>query len=409
MSFDVDAFRKNFPVLSTPVNGQDYYYFDTAATSLKPKVVAERIYNYYLFEVANIHRGSHFLGRKGTENFEAVRGKVQSFINAKSDTEIVFVKGVTEAMNILAYTYGDSMNKGDVVVVGSHEHHSNIVPWLLLKERRGVQLEVLHFNENGSVNEAELQRIIKLKPKIVSLILYSNVTGVRFDVEKVLEAFKKTSTLTVVDAAQAVLHERIDVQKIDCDYLTFSAHKMFGPFGTGVLYGKKERLEKCKPFMGGGSMISQVGWDQLVLQNAPHKFEAGTPNIADVIGFGTALDFLEKFGVESWREHTRELVSTLEEGLKEFPKIKIIGPTLKSPDTKKADIVSFVYEGAHASDVGEILDQMGVAVRAGHHCAQPLMKNLGVSGTIRVSFGPYNSNKDVAYLLEALKKTSEIL
>lgn len=405
--FDVEAFRKDFPVLQTKINHKDYYYFDTAATSLKPKCVADRIHQYYLYEVSNIHRGSHYLGRLGTENFESVRGQTARFINAASDQEIIFVKGVTEAINLLAYTYGQNMKAQDVVCVSGFEHHSNIVPWLLLRDKNQCALNVIAFNVDGSIDDEEIDKLLSLKPKLVSLILYSNVTGVRFDVEKVLSALKGSSTITIIDAAQAVLHESLDVQKLDCDYLTFSAHKMFGPFGTGVLYGKTSRLEGLPPFMGGGSMISHVQWDKVVLQNAPHKFEAGTPNIADVIGFGEALRFIHQWGVRSWYEHTKKLVSTLEDGLKTLPKIRQRGPLVG--DCVKSDIVSFEYKGAHPSDVGELLDQMGIAVRAGHHCAQPLMSSLGVSGTVRVSFGPYNTLKDVDFLLEGLRKVGEIL
>lgn len=405
--FNVESFRQQFPVLGTKVNGKDFYYFDTAATSLKPKPVADRIHEYYLYESANIHRGSHYLGRLGTQNFEAVRDKVARFINAPSESEIVFVKGVTEAINLLAYSYGQSFTPQDTVVVSGNEHHSNIVPWLLLRERTHCQVQVLKFNDDGSISDEELARVQKLKPAILSLIMYSNVTGVRFDVEKVVNAFKNSDTVTVLDAAQAVLHERLDVRALGVDFLTLSAHKMFGPFGTGILYGKKERLEECPPFMGGGSMISQVAWDKVVLQNPPHKFEAGTPNIADVIGFGVAIDFIEKWGLNDWCLHTRSLVEKLETELKSFERIRQIGPNISS--SKKADIVSFVYDGAHASDVGEILDQMGIAVRAGHHCAQPLMADYGITGTVRVSFGPYNTLKDVDFLLDSLKKTGNIL
>lgn len=405
--FNVESFRTEFPVLSTKVDNKDFYYFDTAATSLKPRAVADRIHHYYLYEAANIHRGSHYLGRLGTQNYEGVRAKAARFINAKDDTEVVFVKGVTEAINLLAYSYGQALNLKDLVMASGYEHHSNIVPWVLLRERTQCRVDVLQFNDDGSIDPKEIERARSLNPAIISMIMYSNVTGVRLDIEAVLKAFKGTKTITVVDAAQAVLHEKIDVQKLDCDYLTFSAHKMFGPFGTGVLYGKKSRLEECPPFMGGGSMISQVQWDKIVLQNPPHKFEAGTPNIGDVIGFGEAIDFVEKWQISDWAEHTQGLVKQLENEFSKMPKIKLIGP--RSERCKKADIVSFVYEGAHASDVGEILDQMGIAVRAGHHCAQPLMAHFGLSGTVRVSFGPYNTEKDVDFLLEALKKTGEIL
>lgn len=405
--FNVELFRQHFPVLSTKVNGKDYYYFDSAATSLKPKSVADRLHHYYLYEAANIHRGSHYLGRLGTENFEAVRVQACQFVNARSSDEIVFVKGVTEAINLLAYSYGQKMTAQDTVVLSMYEHHSNIVPWHLLRERTSCKIEVLKVNNDGSVSADELARIKCLNPKIVSMIMYSNVTGVRLDIEGILNEFKNTSTITIVDAAQAVLHEKIDVQKIDCDYLTFSAHKMFGPFGVGVLYGKKQCLEECPPFMGGGSMISQVQWNKIVLQNPPHKFEAGTPSVADVIGFGVAIDFMNMWSINSWVEHTQALVSRVESEINHFSRIRQVGPNIHK--ARKADIVSFVFDGAHSSDVGEVLDQMGVAVRTGHHCAQPLMSDFGITGTVRLSFGPYNSQKDVDYLLEALQKVGTIL
>lgn len=405
--FSVESFRQHFPVLSAKVNDKDFYYFDTAATSLKPREVADRIHQYYLYESSNIHRGSHYLGRLGTQNYEAVRTKVGNFIGASHENEIVFVKGVTEAINLLAYSYGQSMTPQDTVVVSGYEHHSNIVPWLLLRDRTHCTVKTLNFKDDGSIDPNEIDAVKALKPRIVSLIMYSNVTGVRFDIESVINAFKGTDTITIVDAAQAVLHEKLRVQELGCDFLTFSAHKMFGPHGTGVLYGTQARLEECPPFMGGGSMISQVQWDKVVLQNPPHKFEAGTPNIPDVIAFGTALDFIAKWGVYSWASHTQSLVHHFETELKKFPRVRQIGP--ETVDCKKADIVSFVYDGAHASDVGELLDQMGVAVRAGHHCAQPLMSQFGISGTVRVSFGPYNTKKEVDYLLESLRKVGDIL
>lgn len=407
MSFDSVGFRQQFPQLQTKIQGQDLVYLDSAATSLKPKRVADRLYNYYLNEVANIHRGAHFLSRQGTENYEAVREQTKQWIGGH-EGEIVFTRGVTEAINLLSYSLGfEHLGLGDVILLTPYEHHSNIIPWKILSENTGCQIELLDFDRTGNITEAALNRAFSKNVKLVSMMLYSNVTGVRLNVETVLKRARAKGAITVIDAAQAMLHERVDVKKLDCDFLTFSAHKMLGPFGVGVLYGKKELFKDLPPFQGGGSMISSVSWTKTVYQDAPFKFEAGTPSVADVIAFGEALKILQESSLEEWVQHGKKLGLQVEQALKQNSRVQLISPTYA--DARKTDIISFNYEGAHSSDVGEMLDQMGVAVRAGHHCAQPLMESMGVSGTVRVSLAPYNNEYDVEKFVNAMEKIKGIL
>jgi cysteine desulfurase / selenocysteine lyase len=407
MSFDVEAFRMQFPQLQLKIQGHELVYLDSAATSLKPRRVADRLQSFYLNEVANIHRGAHFLSRQGTENYEAVRMQTKKMLNGDGG-EVVFTRGVTEAINLLAYSFGfEHLGLGDVILLTPYEHHSNIIPWKILSENTGCQIELLDFDRNGNITEAALNRSFSKNVKLVSMMLYSNVTGVRLNVEPVLKKAREIGALTIIDAAQAMLHEKIDVQKLDCDFLTFSAHKMLGPFGVGVLYGKTEIFNTLPPFQGGGSMISSLSWTKSVYQDVPHKFEAGTPNIADVIAFGEALTLLEKAPLELWVEHGKKLGLQVERALQSNTRVKLVSPPYA--EARKTDIISFTYEGAHPSDVGEMLDQMGIAVRAGHHCAQPLMESMAVPGTVRVSLAPYNNESDVEKFVNAMEKIKGIL
>ena len=407
MSFDAKALRAQFPQLQTKIQGQDLVYLDSAATSLKPRRLADRLHKYYLNEVANIHRGAHFLSRQGTENYEAVRTQTKKWING-NDGEVVFTRGVTEAINLLSYSFGfEHLGLGDVILLTPYEHHSNIIPWKILSENTGCQIELLDFDRNGNITEAALNRAFSKNVKLVSMMLYSNVTGVRLNVEPALKKAREKGAMSIIDAAQAMLHEKIDVQKLDCDFLTFSAHKMFGPFGVGVLYGKTDIFNSLPPFQGGGSMISSLSWTKTVYQDAPFKFEAGTPSIADVIAFGEVLNMLEESHLEDWVQHGKKLGLQVEQALKSNSRVQIVSPTYA--DCRKTDIISFNYEGAHPSDVGEMLDQMGIAVRAGHHCAQPLMESMGVPGTVRVSLAPYNNENDVEKFVNAMEKVKGIL
>ncbi len=408
MSFDVTSFRALFPQLQREIEGHPLVYLDSAATSLKPKAVADALYHYYTHDVANIHRGAHYLSRQGTEKYEDVRTKISKWIGASRKEEVIFTRGVTESINLIAHAYGfEHIGVGDVILLSPFEHHSNILPWKILAENTGCRLVTLPFDQEGQLDQQALQKIFTQKIRLVSLMLYSNVTGVRLDVESVLKMAREKEVVSIVDAAQAMLHESIDVQKLDCDFLTFSAHKMFGPFGVGILYGRYELLEQMLPYQSGGSMISSVTWDKTVYQDPPFKFEAGTPNIADVIATGVAVDLIQSSPLTEWVKHGRALGEKIEAYLQTQKKIKILSPLYTQ--AKKTDIISFAYEGAHSSDVGEILDQMGIAVRAGHMCAQPLMAELGVAGTVRVSLAPYNNNEDIERFTTAMKKVGELL
>lgn len=408
MSFDVATLRKQFPQLQRKVGDNPLVYFDNAATSLKPQRVADCLSHYYLNDVANIHRGAHFLSRQGTEKYEAVREQIQKWLGAEKTGDIIFTRGVTESINLISYAYGfEHIGLGDVILLTPYEHHSNIIPWKILSENTGCEIQLLPIDRHGKISAADLEKVFTKKVKLVSMMLYSNVTGVRLDVESVLAKARSMGALTIIDAAQGMLHEKIDVQKLDCDFLTFSAHKMFGPFGVGVLYGKKEILRELPPFQGGGSMISSVSWDKTVYQDSPFKFEAGTPNIADVIAMGEAVRMIQESSLAEWTQHGRELGESIEGFLAEQKKVKLISPRYSEAD--KTDIVSFTYEGAHASDIGELLDQMGVAVRAGHHCAQPLMDTLQIQGTVRVSLAPYNNIEDVQRFMQSMEKVGRMI
>ncbi len=408
MSFDVAAFRNQFPQLQRKVGDNPLVYFDNAATSLKPQRVADCLSHYYLNDVANIHRGAHFLSRQGTERYEAVREQIKGWLGADKTGDIIFTRGVTESINLISYSYGfEHIGLGDVILLTPYEHHSNIIPWKMLCENTGCEIQLLPIDRFGKISTADLEKAFTKKVKLVSMMLYSNVTGVRLDVEPVLAKARAMGALTIIDAAQGMLHEKIDVQKLDCDFLTFSAHKMFGPFGVGVLYGRREILSELPPFQGGGSMISSVSWDKTVYQDSPFKFEAGTPNIADVIAMGEAVQMIQQSSLDQWTQHGRELGETIEGFLSEQKKVKLISPRYN--EAPKTDIVSFIYEGAHASDIGELLDQMGVAVRAGHHCAQPLMDALQIQGTVRVSLAPYNNTLDVQRFMESMEKVGRMI
>ncbi len=408
MSFDFQKLRKEFPQLHRKIGDNPLVYLDNAATSLKPIRVAESLSHYYLNDVANIHRGAHTLSRLGTEKYEAVRQRVKKWIGAEGSGDIIFTRGVTESINLISYAFGfEHIGLGDVILLSPFEHHSNIIPWKILCENTGCRIEILPFDNQGRISALALEKIFAQKIKLVSLMLYSNVTGMRLELEPVLKKARASGAITVVDAAQAMLHEKIDVQKLDCDFLTFSSHKMFGPFGVGVLYGRHALLNDMPPFQGGGSMISTVSWDKTVYQDPPFKFEAGTPNIADVIAFGEAVQMVQDASIDEWVKHGRGLGEEVENFLAQNSRIHLVGPTYK--DCQKTDIVSFNYEGAHPSDIGELLDQMGVAVRAGHHCAQPLMDTLQIAGTVRVSLAPYNNAEDVERFKVCMEKVGRLI
>lgn len=401
---NIEKIRADFPVLEQKIHGKPLIYFDSAATTLKPKVVADRIYKHYLMEASNVHRGLHFLSDQATENFEVARKKVQKFLKAKSDSEIVFTKGTTDSVNLVARSFGKVFcKKGDEVLISEIEHHSNIVPWQLLAEDMGVQLKTFKVNEVG-VDLEDFKSKLNPKVKIVSFAHVSNSLGILFPIKEMTAFAHKNNSIVVIDGAQAVAHQSVDMQDINCDFYVFSAHKIFGPTGMGVLFGKEKYLDMMPPFEGGGGMIDEVTFEKTTFLKAPFRFEAGTPHISGVIGLGAAIDYISEFSMREVFEYEQELTNYAQKLLKDVPGVKMF-----SVLEKKGPIISFVVEGVHHTDVGSLLDQEGIAVRCGHHCTQPLMRKLGVAGTIRASFSIYNTKEEIDSFVRSLNKVIKIL
>ena len=397
--------RAEFPALEQKINGHPLVYLDSAATTLKPKVVIEAISNFYAYEAANVHRGAHTLGDNATEKFEATRGSVARLVHAKDAGEIVFTKGTTESINLVVQSWGRRfLRAGDAVILTEMEHHANIVPWQNLADEIGFQIRWIPVTDAGELDFHVYQKLLDKKVKMVSLTFASNTLGTVNDVEKFISAAKSMGAKTLIDAAQAMTIKSVDVQKLNCDFLAFSAHKFYGPFGVGVLYGQSEVLSQMPPYQCGGAMIAEVTKEKTTFLSPPQRFEAGTPNISGVIGFGRAIDFVREISTEKISKHEFELTAHLLERLKALSFVRVIG---HSP--ARVNIVSFVVDGVHSSDIGQLLNQQGVAVRTGHHCTQPLMKRFGITGTVRVSLGVYNNESDVEELIRALKKAREML
>ncbi|MES2769356.1 MAG: SufS family cysteine desulfurase [Bdellovibrionota bacterium] len=402
---NIDKVRADFPILEQKIYGKPLIYFDNAATTLKPKVVAERIYNHYLMEASNVHRGLHFLSDQATDNFEASRRKIQKFLDAKDESEIVFTKGTTDSINLVARSFGKIFCKpGDEILVSEIEHHSNIVPWQLLAEEIGAKVTSFKVDEKAGVDLEDFKKKLTPKVKIVSFAHVSNSLGIIFPVKELTELAHKNNSVVVVDGAQAVAHQAVSVQDLDCDFYVFSAHKIFGPTGMGVLYGKAKYLEMMPPIDGGGGMIDEVRIEKTTFLKAPFRFEAGTPNIAGVIGLGAAIDYISEFLMRDIFVYEQELTAYAHKLLKDVPGVKVF-----SDLNKKGPIISFVVEGLHHTDVGSLLDQEGIAVRCGHHCTQPLMRNLKVPGTIRISFSIYNTKEEIDSFVKSLNKVIQIL
>ncbi len=398
--FNVSKIRKEFPILSEKAYGKPLIYFDNAASSQKPQVVIDALSDYYQHYNANIHRGVHFLSKKASDAFDEVRNKVQKFINAESANEIIFLRGTTEAVNLVASTYGrKNVHAGDEILISAMEHHSNIVPWQLLCEEKGAKLKVIPMNEQGELNLAQLDELITSRTKIVSVVHTSNSLGTINPVKKIIEAAHKKNVPVFVDGAQAIVHSKIDVQNLDCDFFAFSSHKMLGPTGSGCLYGKMELLEAMPPYMGGGEMIHSVSFEKTTFNEVPYKFEAGTPNIADVIAMGVAIDYLDTIDRDAALAYEQELLKYATDQLKSIPGLKIIGNAIN-----KASLVSFVLEEINALDAGMYLDTKGIAVRTGHHCTEPVMDRFNIPGTIRASFMFYNTKEEIDVLVEEVKK-----
>ena len=397
--------RKQFPALEKTVYGKKLAYLDSAATSLKPRVLADRMHQYYLYESANVHRGAHYLADQGTRHFEESRDSVAQFINADSHDEIIFVKGTTEGINLVAHSFaGEFLKAGDEILITDLEHHANIVPWQMIAEKKKLNLKIARASENGELDLEDFKKKLEGSVKLVAITGCSNTLGARPPIKELIEWSHAKGAKVLVDAAQLITQKKVDVQELDCDFLVFSGHKIFGPTGVGILYGKKSLLEKMPPYQGGGSMISEVRFPTTTFNDVPFRFEAGTPHIAGVIGLKTALDFfsgLDLTKVAAWEE---QLLRQTQNDL-----AKISGVSLYGITKNKGPIVSFNLIGHHHSDVSSILDREGVAVRAGHHCTQPLMARMGLSGTLRASFSIYNNPQDVEQLISAVKKAQEML
>ena len=397
--------REDFDILKEKVYGRELVYLDNAATTQKPREVIDAMVYAYTHFNSNIHRGVHHLSQIATQNHEEARQKVAKYINAKSADEIVFTKGTTDSLNMLAFSAGELLVKeGDEIIVSTVEHHSNIVPWQMMCERKGAKLRVIPMCEDGSPDMEAYVKLLNERTKLVSVAHVSNVLGTVNPVEEVVRRAHERGVLVAIDAAQSAAHIKVDVQELDCDFMAFSAHKMYGPTGLGVLYGKREWLEKLPPAEGGGEMIEHVSFEKTTYNTLPYKFEAGTPDFIGSYVFGKALDYIESAGREEIEKHERELTEYAEQRLKEVEGVKIYAAGMR-----KAGVISFNIEGVHPYDVGVLLDRQGVAVRTGHHCAEPLITRLGVSGTVRVSFALYNEREDIDKLIEALQRAKQIL
>lgn len=406
MSFNLENIRIEFPVLKREVNGNPLIYFDNAATSQKPKIVLDAIDNYYEKFNSNVHRGIHTISQEATVMMENAREKVRQFINAKHAHEVIFTKGTTEGINLIANVLRDIISSKDEIIITEIEHHSNIVPWQMLCERTGAQLKYLPLNENGTLEIEKLDELITPNTKLIAVNQVSNALGVINPVEKIIEKANQAGAWVLVDAAQSVPHSKIDVQKLDADLLVFSGHKMYAPTGTGVLYGKEEILNELPPFHGGGEMIKEVWMDHSTYAGLPFKFEAGTPNIAGNIVLGTAIDFINLIGIETIHQHEDELLSYATEKLSKLEEVVIYGK-----EVPRSGAISFNLNlpGVHPSDVGMILDKKGIAVRTGHHCAQPIMRHFGIKGTVRASFAVFNTKEEIDQLIEGVKLSIKML
>lgn len=404
-TLDVDAIRQQFPILNREVKGKPLVYFDNAATSQKPQVVIDALVNYYTNYNANIHRGIHTLAEEATAAFEATRDTVRQFIHAASREEIIFTRGTTEGINLVAYTWGrQNIKAGDEIIISTMEHHSNIVPWQILCEEKNAILKIIPITDEGELLLDEYKKLLTPKTKLVSVVHASNSLGTINPVKPIIDAAHKIGAIVLIDGAQSTVHLDIDVQQMDCDFFAFSAHKLYGPTGMGILYGKKSLLETMPVFQGGGEMIKEVTFKKTTYNDLPYKYEAGTPNIADAIVFKTALDFITKTGKDLIRRHEEELLKYATQELQQIPGLKIIGKA-----KEKVSVISFVIDKIHPQDIGILLDNRGIAVRTGHHCTQPLMDRFGITGTSRASFAVYNTKEEVDQLITGLQKVIKIL
>ncbi|MEQ8705449.1 MAG: cysteine desulfurase [Phaeodactylibacter sp.] len=399
-AFDIDKIRKDFPLLEQEMNGKPIVFLDSAASSQKPAQVIDRLNDYYRTGNANVHRGVYQLSQEATTAFEEARELVRQFINAPSEKEVIFVRGSTEGINLVASSYGRKfINPGDAVLITAMEHHSNIVPWQMICEERGAELRVAPVNDAGELEMDALYELLDERVKIVSLVHISNALGTINPVKDIIVRAHELGIPVLVDGAQAIPHGQVDMQALDADFYTFSGHKMFGPTGIGVLYGKEKWLEQMPPYHGGGEMIKTVTFEKTTYNELPHKFEAGTPDISGVIGLGEAVKYMQEVGYDNISRHEHELLVYATEQLEQIEGLRIIG-TAK----EKASVISFIVEGVHPYDLGAILDKLGIAVRTGHHCTQPLMARYEIPGTVRASFAFYNNKADIDALVAGINR-----
>ena len=402
--FDVEKVREDFPALQQMVHGRPLVYLDNAATSQKPRAVIRALEQFYCEDCSNIHRGVHQLSERATECYECSRGKLQRWLNARDTAEIVFVRGATEAINLVAHSYGRKfIGADDEIVISGMEHHSNIVPWQILRDLTGAKLRVIPITDSGELQLDEYEKLLGPKTKLVSIVHVSNALGTVNPVKQMIERAHALGIPVLVDGAQAVPHVKVDVQALGADFYVFSGHKLYGPTGVGVLYGRRELLEQMPPYQGGGDMISSVTFERTTYNRLPYKFEAGTPNIAGGIGLGAAIDYLEKLGMENIAAYEHDLLAYASQRVAAIPGVRMIGTA-----AEKAGVISFLIGDVHPHDIGTILDQEGVAIRAGHHCAQPVMERLGIPATARASFAFYNTHAEVDRLVAGIEKVREV-
>lgn len=400
---DVGKIREDFPILKEKVYDKPLIYFDNAATTQKPRCVVEKIEEGYYQRNANIHRGVHFLSQEATEAHEAARETVRKFINAEKSDEIIFTRGTTEGINLVASTFGDMLNDGDEIIVTQMEHHSNIVPWQLLQRRKKIELKVIPFDTDGNLQWEQLDKLITDKTKLVSVTQVSNAMGTINPVKEIIKKVHSHNIPVLIDGAQSVPHIKIDVQDLDADFLAFSGHKIYGPTGIGVLYGKEKWLEKMPPYQGGGEMIDKVSFSGTTFAELPFKFEAGTPDFIGSTALATALDYISDIGMENLAAYEQELIGYALKRLQEFETLRLIGNS-----QHRGGVVSFLIGTIHPYDLGSVLDKLGVAVRTGHHCAQPVMDAFGIDGTVRASFAVYNTKEEIDTFIDSIARAKKL-
>lgn len=404
VSFDVNKIRSEFPTLHQEVFGRQLIYFDNGATSQKPQCVIDAITQYYSKENANIHRGVHYLSQLATEKYEIARKTIQAYINAPSPEEVLFTQGTTDGINLVASSFGALLSEGDEIIISEMEHHSNIVPWQMLCERKGCILKVIPIDDNGALKMDVFHSYLNSKTKMVSVTHISNSMGVINPIKEIIDAAHEVGAKVLIDGAQSIQHTKVDVQELDCDFFAFSGHKVFGPTGVGVLYGKKEILDSMPPYQGGGEMIAKVTFEKTTYNELPHKFEAGTPNISGGICLGTAIEYLNSLDMDAVHQHEQELLQYATDQMMQIEGLRIIGTA-----PNKTSVISFIVEDIHPLDIGTLLDKQGVAVRTGHHCTQPLMTRFNIPGTVRASFAFYNTKEEIDVFVNALKRSINML